>query len=267
MDITWMTPAELPDFRGKTVLVTGGAAGIGRCLVLSYALAGAQVFFADVSQAAGEETLAILAQQGVSARFLTCDVSESGQRVQMVGRVLDETAGRLDVLVNNAAIANAHAANLFSDDPASFDKVLAVNLLAPFHLTRLLVSALAAVNGCVINIISTRAFMSEPNSEGYAASKGGLNALTHAMAVSLGEYGIRVNSVAPGWIDTTEWQLGCPPAIDWPPEEHRQHPAGRIGRPADIAAACFFLSGRDAGFITGENLTIDGGMTKRMIYR
>ena len=267
MDRIWMIPDVLPDFGGKKVLVTGGAAGIGRCLVLSYALAGAQVFFADKSQAAGEETLSILARYGTSARFLACDVSDRSQLEQMASSVLAEAGNRLDVLVNNAAIANAHAANLFSDDPAAFDQVLAVNLMAPFHLTRQLVPALAAAQGCVVNILSTRAFMSEPNSEGYAASKGGLNALTHAMAISLGDHGIRVNSIAPGWIDTTEWQPGSPPAVDWPSEEHRQHPAGRIGRPADIVAACFYLTGPDAGFVTGENITVDGGMTKKMIYR
>ncbi|MBP1757201.1 MAG: short-chain dehydrogenase/reductase [Firmicutes bacterium] len=267
MERTWITPAEYPDFKGKSVLITGGASGIGRCLALSYAQAGAQVYFADRFVAAGEETLSILAEHQVGARFLVCDVTDGQQLTRMVKTLLNETSGRLDVLINNAAIANAHTANLFSTDDTAFDQVLAVNLQAPFHLTRQLIPALAATGGCVINIISTRAFMSEPNSEGYAASKGGLQALTHAMAISLGDRGIRVNSIAPGWIDTTEWQLGSPPAIDWPAEEHRQHPAGRIGRPADIAAACFFLSGRDAGFITGENITIDGGMTKRMIYR
>jgi NAD(P)-dependent dehydrogenase (short-subunit alcohol dehydrogenase family) len=267
MERTWIIPVELPDFKGKSILITGGSSGIGRCLVLSYALAGAQVYFADRSVAGGEETLAILAEHQVNARFLTCDVADGEQLSGMVRCLLDETSGRLDVLINNAAIANAHSANLFSADPAAFEQVLVVNLQAPFNLTRQLVPALKITGGCVINIISTRAFMSEPNSEGYAASKGGLQALTHAMAVSLGVQGIRVNSIAPGWIDTTEWQIGSPPAIDWPVEEHRQHPAGRIGRPADIAAACFFLSGRDAGFITGENITVDGGMTKRMIYR
>lgn len=262
-----IVPKTLPDFTGKSVLVTGGAAGIGRCLTLSYALAGAKVFFADLADKAGEETLEILRENQVTARFLRCDLADAQQRGQLIESLLAETSGQLDVLINNAAIASAHSANLFSDEPAAFDHVLAVNLAAPFHLTRLLVPALSATAGSVVNIASTRAFMSEPDSEGYAASKGGLVAITYAMAVSLGSRGIRVNSIAPGWIDTTEWQPGRPPAIEWPAEEHRQHPAGRIGRPADIAAACFYLSGPDAGFMTGENVTVDGGMTKRMIYR
>jgi NAD(P)-dependent dehydrogenase (short-subunit alcohol dehydrogenase family) len=160
---------------------------------------------------------------------------------------------------------------LFSTDPADFDRVLTINLAAPFHMTRLLVDALTAPagdpGGTVINLASTRAFMSEPDSEGYAASKGGIVALTHAMAVSLASRQIRVNAIAPGWIDTSAWQAGTPEPTQWDEAEHRQHPAGRIGQPTDIAAACLYLAGPDAGFITGQTLVIDGGMTRKMIYR
>ena len=287
------TPTVRPDLHGRHVLITGGGAGIGRCLVLSYAQAGAAVSFFDQNQAAGEETLAILREQQLSARFWSLDVADVAARDHTVAELLAHTSGRLDILINNAAIANAHAANLFAavemspnvcptpgklgdshplatslgqPQPHPFDQVLAVNLAAPFHLTRLLTPALIAAKGCVINLASTRAFMSEPDSEGYAASKGGIVALTHAMAISLGQHGVRVNSIAPGWIDTTDWQLGRPDPAFWPAAEHAQHPAGRIGVPADIAAACFYLSGPDAGFVTGENIVIDGGMTRKMIY-
>ncbi|NCA97847.1 MAG: SDR family oxidoreductase [Clostridia bacterium] len=262
-----MTPAYQPDFSGATVLITGGAAGIGRCLTLSFAQAGAQVILADRDQEAGEETLAILSEQGLQAHFIQTDLSDQAQIVQLAQQTRALAPSGLSILIHNAAIANAHSANLFSEDPAAFDQVLAVNLAAPFHLTRLLKESLVQAGGCVIDLASTRAYQSEPQSEGYAASKGGMVALTHAMAISLGEQGIRVNAIAPGWIDTTEWQKGRPGPAHWPDEEHRQHPAGRIGRPADIAAACFFLASPDAGFITGQTLVIDGGMSRKMIYR
>lgn len=119
----------------------------------------------------------------------------------------------------------------------------------------------------MVNIASTRAFMSEPGSEAYGASKGGLLALTHALAVSLGPLGIRVNAVSPGWIETSEWKAGGkakPPELR--PADHDQHPAGRVGRPEDVAAACLYLCSARAGFVTGTNVTVDGGMTRKMIY-
>lgn len=267
MNGTLQTPAYRPDFSGRSVLITGGAAGIGRCLVLSFAKAGARVIYTDRDSETGEETQTILAEQDLSAHFLQADLSDQAQIERLARQTKDLAPSGLAVLVHNAAIANAHSANLFSEDPAAFDQVLAVNLAAPYHLTRLLKESLIQAGGSVINLASTRAYQSEPQSEGYAASKGGIVALTHAMAISLGEQGVRVNAIAPGWIDTTEWQKGRPGPATWPDEEHRQHPAGRIGRPADIAAACFFLASPDAGFITGQTLVIDGGMTHKMIYR
>lgn len=261
------TPAYRPDYSGHTVLITGGGAGIGRCLTLSFAQAGAQVVFADRDQEAGEETLAILAEQQLGATFILADLSDQAQIERLAHQTQTLAPTGLHVLIHNAAIANAHTAHVFGADPAAFDQVLAVNLAAPFHLTRLLKASLIQVGGCVIHLASTRAFQSEPQSEGYAASKGGIVALTHALALSLGEHGIRVNAIAPGWIDTTQWQKGRPDPAIWPEEEHHQHPAGRIGRPADIAAACFFLASPDAGFITGQTLVVDGGMTRKMIYR
>jgi len=194
----WQTPAYRPDFSGNTVLVTGGAAGIGRCLTLSFAQAGAEVIFADRDREAGEETLALLAEQGLLAHFIQTDLSDQAQIEQLAWQTVALAPAGLHVLIHNAAIANAHTAHVFGADPAAFDQVLAVNLAAPFHLTRLLQASLIQVGGCVIHLASTRAFQSEPQSEGYAASKGGIVALTHALALSLGEHGIRVNAIAPG---------------------------------------------------------------------
>ena len=108
--------------------------------------------------------------------------------------------------------------------------------------------------------------MSEPETEAYSASKGGVIALTHAMAVSLSKRRIRVNCISPGWIDVSGWQKGHPTPVQLSETDHRQHPAGRVGEPADIAAACLYLCSADAGFVTGTNLTVDGGMTIKMIY-
>ncbi|MNS89580.1 3-oxoacyl-[acyl-carrier-protein] reductase FabG [compost metagenome] len=115
------------------------------------------------------------------------------------------------------------------------------------------------IQGSVVNISSTRATMSEPNSEAYAASKGAIISLSHAMAISLGKDGIKVNSISPGWIETGDYEA-------LRPEDHQQHPAGRVGKPADIARACLYLTHPDNTFITGANLVIDGGMTRKMIY-
>lgn len=121
--------------------------------------------------------------------------------------------------------------------------------------------------GAMINIASTRALQSEPNTEAYAASKGGVLALTHALAVSLGPDRIRVNAVSPGWIDVTEWKKAAlRKAAHLTEADHAQHPVGRVGHPDDIASACVFLASDEAGFVTGQNLVIDGGMTVKMIY-
>ena len=118
----------------------------------------------------------------------------------------------------------------------------------------------------IVNISSTRAFMSEPETEAYSASKGGIAALTHSMAVSLSKKNIRVNSISPGWIDVSGWKKGSGKEEVITEADHKQHPAGRVGKPEDIAAACFYLTGEEAGFVTGTNLNVDGGMTVKMIY-
>lgn len=254
-------------FADQTVLITGGAQGIGRCLVLAYARAGARVVFGDVHDAAGAETLALLAAESLQAIYVRADVaSEADVRRLVAAAEAADPHGALPVLVNNAAIAQVDAANVFSSDMSGFDRVLAVNLRGPFLVTKTALPALARARGSVVNLASTRAFMSEPSTEAYAASKGGVVALTHALAVSLGGLGIRVNAVAPGWIDTAEWQAGRPPALTWSAADQAQHPVGRIGRPDDIAAACLYLSSADSGFVTGTCLTVDGGMTHKMIY-
>lgn len=262
-------PLASYDFNNRNVIVTGGAQGIGRCIAFSYAANGANIHILDINENAGQETVEMISRlYGKTACFYKADLSDESSLQNAVSQMSQTsmTAG-LSVLVNNGAVANAHAANLKSPDLADFDLVLDTNLRGPFVLTRLVLPWLAQVCGNIINIASTRAFMSEPDSEAYAASKGGIISLTHAMAMSIADREIRVNCISPGWIAAESWQEGSPPAAEFAAEDHRQHPAGRIGRPADIAAACLFLSSDDAGFITGTNLIVDGGMTRKMIYR
>ncbi len=269
-------PIARYDYLGKTVIVTGGAQGIGRCLSLSFALAGADVIMIDINQEALDETAWLLEQMkplladNASGSVIPVQTDLSSR--EAIEKAVDEIKPLLDkkglhLLINNAAIADAHSAHLHGD-PDAFDRVLAVNLRAPYLMSSLLRTWLSRSSGSsIINIASTRAFMSEPRSEGYGSSKGGVVALTHAMAATLADRGVRVNCISPGWIATEHWQLGLPEAVEFSEEDHRQHPAGRVGKPADIAAACLFLASEDAGFITGVNLTIDGGMTHKMIYK
>jgi NAD(P)-dependent dehydrogenase (short-subunit alcohol dehydrogenase family) len=171
-----------------------------------------------------------------------------------------------DVLVNNAGIG--HTAPVLDLTAGDFDRVIAVNLRGAFLCSQACARQMIArgKSGAIVNIASTRALMSEPDTEAYAASKGGIVALTHAMAISLGPKKIRVNCISPGWIEVADWQFT--PRAKTPQHsqaDREQHPVGRVGRPEDIAEACFFLA-EHAGFMTGQNLVVDGGMTVKMIY-
>ncbi|WP_159887174.1 SDR family NAD(P)-dependent oxidoreductase [Paenibacillus puerhi] len=249
----------------KIAAVTGGAQGIGKAVSLAFADAGYELCIADIDREAGHEVMQELRRRGAKGFFMPVDVSDE----QQVGRwfkLIETDFGRLDALINNAGISRN--APMLELPLASFDQVIGVNLRGAFvcsqQAARLMKSRGA---GAIVNIASTRALMSEANTESYAASKGGLLALTHAMAVSLGPAGIRVNAISPGWIETADWQKSS--ARSQPvhsEQDRRQHPAGRVGTPQDIAAACLYLCGTEAGFITGQNLVIDGGMTVKMIY-
>lgn len=251
-------------FQDKTVIVTGGAQGIGMAISLAFAQAGARVVIADIDTEAGEEHLAVLRTSGHTAFFTQTDVAEPESVAAMMNEVVARD-GRIDVLVNNAG----YMETLFLvDRPVeSWDHCLAVNLRGPFLCARQAVPHMPA-GAAIINIASTRALMSEPNTEPYSASKAGLLGLTHAMAASLAARRIRVNAVSPGWIDVTAWKKQSRRAQTvLNPRDHEQHLAGRVGRPEDVAQACLFLADTGkSGFITGQNIVIDGGMTVKMIY-
>lgn len=230
--------------RPRVALVTGGARGIGAAITAHLANAGWRVVVADREPAP---------ERGVG-RFVQADVSDE----EAVTRLVDDIRSReqrLDGLVCNAGFMIRKPIGALT--LAEFNAVLATNLTSAFLLVRAAAALLRESRGGVVTIASTRAHMSEPDTEAYAASKGGLVALTHALAISLGP-AVRVNSVSPGWIHTHGEALSA--------EDHAQHPSGRVGRVEDIAALVAFLLGPESGFITGAEIVADGGMTRKMIY-
>lgn len=253
------------DFSNKTVIVTGGGQGIGRAVSRAFAGSGARVALAELDREAGLENEEFINRLGGGAFFIETDVADEKSVKDMVGKVIGRY-GRVDILINNAAIGSSGS---MLDNPVEvWDRVIAVNLRGPYLCTRYCALEMSSSGGgCIVNIASTRAFMSEPDTEPYSASKGGIIALTHSTALSLSRHGIRVNSISPGWIDVTGWQkAGAGGQAALSEADHRQHPAGRVGKPEDIAKACLYLCSEDACFITGTNLTVDGGMTVKMIY-
>jgi NAD(P)-dependent dehydrogenase (short-subunit alcohol dehydrogenase family) len=244
--------------------VTGGAQGIGRAIALHFAAAGYAVSIADLAADAGQELVDKLRAGGAKALFVQTDVAQADQ-VERWLAATERELGCPDALVNNAGISRrSPLLDLTLED---FDRVIAVNLRGTFVCAQAAARRMVArgQGGAIINIASTRAVMSEAGTEAYTASKGGIVALTHGLAISLGPHRIRVNCISPGWIETRDWQYASRAQLPVHSERDReQHPVGRLGRPEDVAEACLFLA--QAGFMTGQNITLDGGMTVKMIY-
>jgi NAD(P)-dependent dehydrogenase (short-subunit alcohol dehydrogenase family) len=246
----------------RIILITGGAKGIGKELARHFLQLNDRVFILDIDRSAGIETVQELQPSG-DIYFLHGDVSLEQDVARAIEKV-SRLGGGLHVLINNAAISvNRDLQELSLDE---WNRVIGVNLTGPFLCSRHAGPHLRKNGGCIINICSTRAFMSEPGTEAYSASKGGLDALTHALAMSYGPE-VRVNAISPGWIDTSgltnRTDQGSEPLR---PEDHRQHPCGRVGRADDIARLAEFLADDRNSFITGQNFVADGGMTRKMIY-
>ena len=240
----------------RRVFVTGGAAGIGKAIVQAFCDDHCLVAFCDVNEASGRMTAI-----ETGAMFYQVDVSNPKELEECMQQLFAEW-GDIDVIVNNVGIGNF--APITDTSIEDFDHIIAVNLRSVFVTSRQLAIHREALNtpnlyGRIINISSTRYLMSEAGSEGYAASKGGVYSLTHALALSMSKWHITVNSVSPGWIENKEYDK-------LRKEDHLQHPSQRVGKPEDIARACVFLCKPNNDFINGENITIDGGMTKKMIY-
>lgn len=246
----------------SAVLVTGGGQGIGRAIAQAFAAKGYCIVMLEKDKGAMLETAQAIEKLGASHYSYNIDISDE-VAVQTVFDDLMEKKVALKTLINNAGISRATPL----DSPIrEWDEVIGVNLRGMYLVTKY-ARPLLGHGSSIINIASTRATMSEPDWHAYAASKGGVVALTHSLAVSLGDMGIRVNSISPGWIDVSAWKkLSMSHQTELSSEDHRQHPAGRVGKPEDIAEACLFLASDGAGFITGANLVVDGGMTVKMIY-
>jgi len=246
----------------KTAIITGGAQGIGKAIAKAFLVQGWTTVIADQDREAGEETTREFDSLGLLS-FVETDVADERQ----VERLIEQTTsqfGRLDTLINNAGISQNKPLEALSLD--EWNRVLGVNLTGTFLCAKHAAAHLRRTNGSIINIASTRAFMSEACTEAYSASKGGVVALTHALAVSLGP-NIRVNCISPGWIETAPWQKKSRRHHpDHTEEDHLQHPAGRVGIPEDISSLVLFLVSSEASFLTGANLIADGGMTRKMIY-
>ncbi|MBE0583094.1 MAG: SDR family oxidoreductase [Desulfofustis sp.] len=253
------------ELTGRTFIVTGGAQGIGRGIVETLLAAGASVVIADLDRDAGEELLEMLAVPE-RLKLVQTDVKSEVQVARCLTTTIERFGG-LDGLVNNAGIASPGRIPVTELTLAQWELMITTNLTSSFLTAKHAAPHLCQRGGAIVNISSTRALQSEANTEAYSAAKGGLVALTHALAISLGNR-IRVNAILPGWIDIGPYRkkaLRREPVTA--PEEHQQHPAGRIGIPADIGALTAFLLSDAAGFITGQAFVVDGGMTKKMIYR
>jgi NAD(P)-dependent dehydrogenase (short-subunit alcohol dehydrogenase family) len=251
---------------GRCALVTGAGRGIGRGVARWFLAEGAAVCLADRDKAALDDAADEYRELG---RLVTApmDVSDEASVAAGVRRAV-ESLGGLHIVVNNAGLSRPDSAPVEELAEADWRRVLDTNLTGPFLVSKHAVPHLrrAPGGGSIINIASTRALQSEPNTEAYVASKGGLVALTHALAISLGP-AVRVHCVSPGWIETGAFApRGEREQAELRERDHAQHPVGRVGKPEDVAALCAWLASAETGFITGQNHVIDGGMTRKMIY-
>lgn len=247
------------NFQDKVCVVTGGANGIGRCIVEEFLKTGAYVAFNDIDAESAGKLISIYGHEKL--QFVSGDIAEEENIIHFVEEIKNRF-DHVDYLINNACTSNKGILSDVSFD--DFNYVLKVKITAPYMLSKLLLDYFSP-NGVIINIASTRAFMSQPDTESYSAANGGICALTHALSASLAGK-VRVNAISPGWIDTGAYQKDEHYTPEYTEGDIMQHPSGRVGEPLDIAKMVQFLCSNEGSFIAGENITIDGGMSKQMIY-
>lgn len=243
----------------RTVLVTGGARGIGRAIASAAAAAGARVIVVDIDRVGAEDTARFIASTGRSALALPCDIASDAARGVLLSAVSGSPFGWPDVLVNNAGVQIVASALALDED--AWQRTMAVNLEAPFRLTQLLAREWVsrAVAGTVVNIASIAGHVHFPLHVAYSISKAGLRALTGALALELAPHGIRVNAVAPGHVNTAMSLVARDPAAL--AERLREIPLARLATPEDIASVVVYLASSRAAYITGQTVTVDGGYT------
>ncbi|WP_010281767.1 glucose 1-dehydrogenase [Bacillus timonensis] len=240
----------------RVVIVTGAANGIGKGIAMAFAQNGDTVVLTDVDVEAGTKLLNELKHQGNEAIFKKTDVRNEQDIILLMNQTY-QTYGKIDILINNAG--KGLFKSPFDVTVEEWDEVIHTNLRSVFLCSREAGRYMKENGGSIVNIASTRAMMSEPHSEGYSATKGGIVAITHALAASFAEYQITVNAISPGWIETGKYE-------ELRKIDHEQHFSKRVGKPADIANACLYLTDAKNNFVTGINLVVDGGMTRKMIY-
>lgn len=233
-------------YKDYGIVVTDGAHGIGKAIIEEFIYEGARVCYIDKNQGDFDNQ---------NIFFFQGDVSQKDDLESFID-FCHQRLKRIDILVNNACIFREGILSQCCYE--DFDYILSLGIKAPYYLSLKFKDDLIKTKGNIINIASTRAFQSEPNSEPYASAKGGIVALTHALSISLAEK-VRVNCIAPGWIDVHH-------TLNLSKEDQCAIPVGRVGTPKDISKIVLFLCSEDAGFITGETFIVDGGMSKRMIY-
>jgi len=234
----------------KTAIVTGGGHGIGKGIVWKLLQEQCQVIVLDINT----DYLSALKKEYPQVETLLCDVGNPDE-VHKAMKLIESLYGKIDYLVNNAGIGIFKPIEELSIE--MWNRILSVNLSGMFYMVKF-GKHLFSKQSAIVNIASTRALMSEPDGEAYGASKGGIAALTHALAISLGTK-TRVNCVSPGWIEVNDYEKLSE-------ADHAQHPVGKVGTVEDIAETVWFLLSDKAAFITGQNIVVDGGMTKKMIY-
>lgn len=247
----------------RVIVITGGAGGIGRCLVEHFATSGDKVYFIDNNEQELRELVTRMNAGSLCVKGFYGDIASERSLNDFVAFVLDEQPLGIHCLVNNACITKKGIISGCSYE--DFMYVMRVGVVAPYMLSLLFKEHFRGL-GSIVNISSTRAFQSQPDTESYTAAKGGITALTHALAVSLSGVA-RVNSVAPGWIDTGAYHHGGDSYVPlYSKGDTTQHPSGRVGEPSDIARVVDFLCDERNSFVNGENITVDGGMSRLMIY-